>query len=49
MSCGSAEVVAVEGPATLSGNGGGPTEAEWAKPPLPRARQKPQTNRSWGG
>jgi hypothetical protein len=27
----SAKVVAVEGPATLPGNGGGPTEAEWSK------------------
>ena len=35
---GRAEMVTVEGATTLSGDGGGPTETERAKPALPGAR-----------
>ena len=39
-------MVAVEGAATIPGNGAGPTETERAKPALPGARQKPETTQS---
>jgi hypothetical protein len=45
----SAKVVAVEGPTTLPGNGGRPTETEWAKPALPGTGQKPETAGARGG
>ena len=44
-----AEVVAVEGPATLPRNGGRPTETEGAKLALPGAGQKPKSTTSRGG
>jgi hypothetical protein len=46
---GGAEVVTVEGAATLPGNGSGPGEAQRAKPALPRAGQEPETTRARGG
>jgi hypothetical protein len=45
---GGAEMVAVEGAATIPGDGGGPTETERAKPALPGAGQKPETTRARG-
>src|ERR1700693_2549006 len=41
---GSAEVVAVESPATVPGNGGGTRETQPPKPALPGARQEPQSS-----
>ena len=43
MPGGSPSLVALEGPATLPGYGGGPAEAQPAKPALPGARPKPKT------
>jgi len=43
-----AAMVAMEGAATISGDGGGPTETERAKPALPGARQKPKNTRARG-
>src|ERR1700734_3864032 len=40
-----AEMVTVEGATTLSGDGGGPTETERAKPTLSGARQESDTTR----
>jgi hypothetical protein len=40
-----AAMVALEGPAELSGNQGGQTETQRAEPALPRARQKSPTNK----
>ena len=45
---GSAEMVALEGATTLSGDGGGPTETERAKPALPGTRQESDTARIRG-
>jgi len=45
---GGAEVVTVEGAATIPGDGGVPTEPERAEPALPRARQEPETTRASG-
>ena len=45
---GGAELVAVEGAATIPGDGGGPAETERAKPALPGARAKPETRRARG-
>ena len=45
--CG-AEVGPVEGAATLPGDGGGQAETQRSKPPLPGARQKPETARTRG-
>ena len=41
-------MVAVEGTATLPGEGGEQTEAERPKPALPGASQKPETARARG-
>jgi len=41
-------MVALESPREISGDGGGPTEAQRAKPTLPGARQKPETTRIRG-
>jgi hypothetical protein len=41
-----AAMVAVEGPATLPGDGTGPAEAERAKPALPGAGQEAETTRA---
>ena len=45
---GSAEMVAVEGPAEIPGQNGGPTETQRPKPALPGADQKPETTRAGG-
>ena len=45
---GGAEMVALESPRDISGDGGVPTETERAKPALPGARQKPETTRARG-
>src|SRR5271169_3970569 len=42
---GGAEMVAVEGPATIPKTGGGATETQRSKPALSRARQKPKNAR----
>src|ERR1035438_3216306 len=49
MSGGSAEMVEPESPREISGDRGGPTEAERPKPALPRASQKPETTRARDG
>ena len=41
---GGAEVVAVESPATVPRNGGGPSATQRSKPALPGARQEPETS-----
>jgi hypothetical protein len=49
---GGAAMVAVEGAATIPGDGGGQAETEWPKPALPRAGPQPETPRargSWRG
>src|ERR1700685_1254284 len=43
---GGAEMVAVEGAATIPGEGGGPTETEWSKSALPGPCQRPETSRA---
>ena len=43
---GGAEMVAVEGPATIPDDEGGQTETERPKPALPGAGQKPETTRA---
>jgi len=45
---GGAAMVAVEGTATLPGDGTGPAETERAKPALPGACQEPETTRATG-
>jgi len=45
---GVAEVVALEGAATISGDNGGPEETERAKPTPSGARQKPENIRARG-
>src|SRR6266853_2067257 len=45
---GGAAMVAVEGAATIPGDGAGPAETERAKPALPGTRQKPETTRARG-
>ncbi len=45
---GGAQVVAVEGAATISGNGGRPGETQRPKPALPGARQEPEASSARG-
>jgi len=41
-----AEMVALEGAATISGDGSGATETEWSKPSLPGAGAKPERSKA---
>jgi len=46
---GGAEMVEMEGAAEISGDEVGQSEADRSKPPLPRARQEPQTSSARSG
>jgi hypothetical protein len=46
---GCAEMVEMEGAAEISGDEVGQSEADGSKPPLPRARQEPQTSGARSG